>query len=126
MTFSPTIIQAAQQDREIELTTFGRKTGKPSRRIIWIATDGQRLFVRSGQGLGRDWPQNVLANGRAMLHIAGQDIPVRVEHVTDQSLTRELTEIVSRKYGTTVQRPEGGGPTPAEEATFELVSDEGE
>ena len=46
--------KAAAGQREVTLTTTGRKTGKPRRVIIWIATDGNRIFVRSGQGFRRD------------------------------------------------------------------------
>jgi deazaflavin-dependent oxidoreductase (nitroreductase family) len=121
VSFSPAVIESARNEREIELTTYGRKSGQPSRRILWIGSDGERVFVRSGRGLDRDWPQNVLANGRAMLHIAGQDIPVQVRHVTDQQLARQVTDIYVQKYDSTPQRPPDGGPTLAEQATFELT-----
>ena len=100
MGFDPAIIEKARQEREVDLTTFGRTSGKPSRKTLWINTDGTRLFVRSGQGLGRDWPRNVLANGRALLHIAGHDLPVRAVHVTDPALARQVSAISSQKYGT--------------------------
>ena len=121
MGFDPAIIEKARQEREVDLTTFGRTSGKPSRKTLWINTDGTRLFVRSGQGLGRDWPRNVLANGRALLHIAGHDLPVRAVHVTDPALARQVSAISSRKYGTTPQQLPDGQLTPAEQATFELV-----
>src|SRR5947209_6907060 len=64
-TFDPAVIAAAQTEREVSLTTQGRKTGAPHQVTTWIATDGQRVYIRSGPGLGRDWPQNLLASGRA-------------------------------------------------------------
>ena len=120
MAFDPQVIEAARQDREIELTTYGRNSGRPTRKILWVGTDGQHIFVRSGQGLNRDWPRNALANGRAVLHIAGRDIPVSVDHVVDPGQARQVTELYREKYGSTPQRPPDGGPTPAEQATFEL------
>ena len=57
--------EAASHQREVSLTTIGRRTGKPHQVTIWIATDGERLFIRSGQGMKRDWPKNLLARGEA-------------------------------------------------------------
>jgi len=69
--------RAAAVVREVDLTTFGRATGRSSRRTIWITTDALgRVHIRSGQGLSRDWPRNLLANPRAVLHINGRDIAV--------------------------------------------------
>jgi hypothetical protein len=82
MPFDPAILDAAAREKEVELTTFGRKSGKESRRIIWITRLDDRLYVRSGLGLTRDWPKNLQANGRAVLHIGGRDVPVRAPRVT--------------------------------------------
>lgn len=124
MGFEPAIVEAAKQEREVDLTTFGRASGAPSRKTLWINSDGRRLFVRSGQGLTRDWPRNALANGRGVLHIAGHDLPVRLVHVTDPELARRVSAISARKYDTAPQRPPDGGLTPAEQATFELLPTE--
>jgi len=45
------LYEAAARTKEVELTTFGRTSGKPSRRIIWITGLDGRLYVRSGLGL---------------------------------------------------------------------------
>jgi deazaflavin-dependent oxidoreductase (nitroreductase family) len=122
--FDPAIIEIAGREKEIELTTFGRKTGKPSRRIMWITALDGRIYVRSGLGLGRDWPQNLLANGRAVLHLAGQDIPVRARHVTDPAEARAMHAPVKAKYN--AERPSSSGDEPllpSEQAVFELTPD---
>jgi hypothetical protein len=120
--FSPRVLEAAAREREVELTTYGRRTGSPHRTVIWISGDGRRLFVRSGGGLGRDWPRNLLAQDRAVLHVGGLDVPVRAMHVADPAAARSVTELVIRKYGPSVQRsPENDPLTPGEQATFELL-----
>jgi deazaflavin-dependent oxidoreductase (nitroreductase family) len=122
--FDPSLIAIAASEKEVELTTFGRKTGAPSRRIIWITALDGRIYIRSGLGLGRDWPRNLLANGRATLHKAGQDIPVRARHVTDPAEARAKHAPVKQKYD--AQRPASSGDeplTPAEQAVFELTPD---
>lgn len=120
--FSESVLQAAATEREVEFTTEGRQTGRPHRVTIWIATDGQRLFIRSGGGLGRDWPQNLLATGCGVLHLGGQDVPVLARHITDVIFARDVTRLVSQKYGSAVTLPPPGDPpTAAERATFELL-----
>jgi deazaflavin-dependent oxidoreductase (nitroreductase family) len=122
--FDPSLSATAATEKEVELTTFGRKTGAPSRRIMWITARDGRLYVRSGLGLDRDWPRNLLANGRATLHIAGQDIPVRARHVTDPAEARAMHAPIKQKYD--AERPSSTGDeplTPSEQAVFELTPD---
>jgi hypothetical protein len=89
---------------------------------IWIWGDGRRLYIRSGGGMGRDWPQNLRAAGRGILHLAGQDIPVHARHVSDPAEARLGAEWIHRKYAASVQASTEGEPlTPAEQATFELT-----
>jgi len=120
--FDSAILETAAREKEIELTTYGRKTGNASRRIMWITVIGDRLYVRSGLGLGRDWPQNLLANDRAILHMAGQDIPVRARHVSDAEEARAMHAPVKAKYDAARPASHGSEPlTPSEQAVFELT-----
>ena len=120
--FDRSILEAAAREQEVGLTTFGRKTGKASRRIIWITALDGRLYIRSGLGLNRDWTRNLLANGRAVLHLAGRDLPVRTRHVTDPAEARSLHAPIKAKYN--AERPSSSGEEPlkpSEEAVFELL-----
>jgi hypothetical protein len=120
--FDQAILDAAAQQREVELTTWGRTSGRPSRVTIWIWGDGQHLYIRSGAGMSRDWPQNLLAKGRGILHLAGQDLPVRARQVSDAAEARKGAEWIAHKYGASLQASADGEPlTPAEQATFELT-----
>lgn len=125
MTTPNALAAAADAAHEVDLTTFGRKTGRPSRRTIWITTgSGGQLFIRSGMGPGRDWPQNLLANGRAVLHINGQDIAMSARQVTDRTELRASADAVKRKYGRDLPSSADGEPlTPVEQATFVLTPD---
>ena len=124
MTADHDLVSAAAKAPEVDLTTFGRKSGRPSRNTIWITTDAQgRIHIRSVLGLVRDWPQNLLANGRAILHIDGKDFPVLGRHVTDRAELLASRDAVKAKYGREVPMSQPGQPpTPPEQATFELVS----
>jgi deazaflavin-dependent oxidoreductase (nitroreductase family) len=124
--FDPSLLQTAAREKEVELTTFGRKSNRPSRRIIWITALDGRIYIRSGLGVTRDWPKNLLANGRAILHIAGQDVPVRARHVTDPAEARSMHAPVKQKYA--AERPASTGDeplVPSEQAVFELLAEAG-
>jgi deazaflavin-dependent oxidoreductase (nitroreductase family) len=122
--FSPEILETAEQEREVEFETFGRTSGKPSKVIIWITRAGDSLFIRSGGGMGRDWPQNLQHHGKAVLHLAGQPIPVTARHVEDVAEAKRITRAVEAKYHSGADghdQPEDAPPVPAELATFELL-----
>jgi deazaflavin-dependent oxidoreductase (nitroreductase family) len=120
--FSNDVLNAAAKEREVTLTTIGRKSGKPHNVTIWLTTDGKRLYIRSGQGLGRQWPQNFLARGEAVLHLGKQAVKVKPQLVTDPSHARETSTLYAKKYGSTVKASKPDQPlTLGEQATFELI-----
>jgi len=120
--FEQSLIDLAEQTKEVELTTYGRKSGKESRRIIWITALDGRLYIRSGLGLTRDWPKNLLADNRAILHIGDTDVPVRARHVTDPAEARAMHAPVKSKYDAERTKSSGDEPlTPSEQAVFELL-----
>jgi deazaflavin-dependent oxidoreductase (nitroreductase family) len=122
--FDQSILHSAAREKEVEFTTFGRKTGKASRRIIWITNLDGKLYIRSGLGLTRDWPKNLVANKRGILHIAGNDVPVEARHVTDPEEARAMHAPVKQKYNAERTSSKGDEPlTPAEQAVFELLPD---
>lgn len=121
-TFDPAVIDAVQREREVELTTWGRTSGRPSRKILWAYTDGTTIFVRSGGGLVRDWTRNALARGAGILHAGGYDVPVRIQYVADLAQARAAGELARAKYGATIRVTAGDeAPTPGETATFALT-----
>lgn len=120
--FSPEVLQAATRDREVTLTTYGRKTGKSRNVTVWISTDGNRIFIRSGGGLGRQWPQNLMAKDEGLLRLGRTSVKVRPRHVTDPAEARAVSTLVRQKYGSYVISSKPDQPlTQAETATFELV-----
>jgi hypothetical protein len=120
--FSQEVTGAAAREREVKLTTYGRRSGKPHDVTIWVATDGKRLYIRSGQGLIRQWPQNFIARGEAVLHLGKQAVKVKPRLVTDPAEARASSSLYAKKYGSTVKASRPDQPlTPGEQATFELL-----
>ena len=116
------VIEAAKVEREVKLTTYGRKSGNAHEVIIWITTDGSHLYIRSGQGLRRQWPQNLIARGEGLLHLEKSAVKVKPRLVADPDQARAVSRMYTKKYGTSViaSKPDEA-LTPGERATFELV-----
>jgi deazaflavin-dependent oxidoreductase (nitroreductase family) len=120
--FSADVLHSAARKREVQLTTFGRKTGKSHRVTIWIGTDGKRLYIRSGQGMRRDWPQNLLAKGEGVVGLGKTEVKVKPRLVTDPAEARAASGLYRSKYGPFVRPSKPGEPlTLGEQTTFELL-----
>lgn len=122
-TFANDVLEAAAREKEVSLTTPGRSSGRLHRVTIWVATDGRRLFIRSGQGLKRHWPQNLLAGG-GTLHVGENDVAVSPRHVSDAAEARDISLLYVKKYGpkSNINPSLPSEPlTTGESATFELI-----
>jgi hypothetical protein len=121
-TFKKDVIDAAAREKEVKLITFGRKSGNPSDVTIWITTDGDHLYIRSGQGMRRQWPQNLVARGEGVLHLGNMDLKVKPRRVSDPAEARASSGLYTRKYGESVKASKPDEPlTPGEQASFELL-----
>jgi deazaflavin-dependent oxidoreductase (nitroreductase family) len=122
VSFNPDVINAAANEREVTLTTVGRRSAKRHRVTIWVVTDGQRIFIGSGQGLRRHWPQNLLARGEAEIQLGKLRVQVKPRLVTDPVEARAVSGLYRRKYGAFVKPSKPNQPlTPGEQSTFELI-----
>ena len=120
--FGGGVLEAAAREREVQLTTYGRKTSKPRRVTIWIGTDGKRLYIRSGQGMRRHWPQNLMAKGEGVVRLGNTDVKVKPRLVTDAAAARAVSALYRSKYGPFVRPSKPDEPlTPGEQTTFELL-----
>jgi deazaflavin-dependent oxidoreductase (nitroreductase family) len=122
MRFSSEVIEAVAREHEVTLITTGRKSGKPREVTIWIATDGTHVYIRSGEGMQRDWPQNLVASHEATLRVASKSVKVKPRHVTDPDEARATSKLARDKYGSYVKPSQPGQPlTKGETAVFELL-----
>ncbi|MEA2628393.1 MAG: hypothetical protein QOJ10_853 [Chloroflexota bacterium] len=120
--FPSDVLEAVATEKEVRLTTYGRKTGRESSVTIWIVTDGQKVFIRSGQGLVRHWPQNLLNRPEGKLQLDGKVIRFKARHITDAAEARHSSKLYGPKYGSTVKPSKESDPlTPGEQAAFEIL-----
>ena len=73
----------------VEITTYGRRTGRPRRiEIWWFRVDGR--FIITGTPGKRDWLANLIENPRLIVHVAGVDIQATADRVTDPEFRRTV------------------------------------
>ena len=63
------IVQALKQDRVIDITTTGRKTGQHRRIEIWFHNLADRIFITGMPGRRRSWYANLVANPDFIFHL---------------------------------------------------------
>ena len=85
MTITPAARRALDEDRTIDITTVGRRSGKPRRLETWLYRAGGRHYLTGSPGR-RDWYANLVAQPAFTLHLkesATADLPARARPVTD-------------------------------------------
>ena len=75
--------------RTIDLTTYGRRTGRPSRIEIWWFHVDDR-FVITGTPGRRDWLANVKANPSVIVHSPIGDHPGVATEISDAGFRRRV------------------------------------
>ena len=120
--FPSDVLDAVSNEKEVVLTTFGRKTGEESSVTIWIVTDGKKVYIRSGQGMKRHWPKNLPERPEGTLQVDGKTVQFKSRYVTDPAEARYSSKLYRPKYGDFVKPSnEGDTLTPGEQAAFELL-----
>ena len=82
-------IDRLARTRTIDLTTFGRRTGRPRRiEIWWFHVDSR--FIITGTPGRRDWLANIRSNPRVVIHTNGLEIGATAEEIEDESFRRRF------------------------------------
>ena len=94
-----TVQHALKTDGLIDITTTGKKSGKPHRIEISFLNLDDGLYI-SGLPGKRDWYANLVANPRFTFHLkqsAQVDIPATATPITNELARKQvLTEIVAK------------------------------
>jgi deazaflavin-dependent oxidoreductase (nitroreductase family) len=94
MALTDEALRALDQQRTVDITTIGRRSGRPRRIETWRYRAGGRYWLTGSPG-SRDWYANVLAHPEFTLHVNGLDLQVRGRAVTDpDERARVFGEIV--------------------------------
>ena len=97
---------ALHHSQVIDLTTTGRRTGRPRRIEIFLHEEDGWLFI-SGMPRAdrtRDWIHNITADPHVVVHLkqtVSADIPATARVVTDPAERRPFIEAAARRWGRT-------------------------
>ena len=95
----PNVAEALKQDRTIDITTLGRKTGQLRRIEIWFHNLDGRLFITGFPG-SRDWYANLAAHPEFTFHLKESvqaDLPALARPVLDNAQRREIIAAIHGK-----------------------------
>jgi deazaflavin-dependent oxidoreductase (nitroreductase family) len=100
------IYNALHRSQLIDLTTTGRRTGRPRKIEIFLHHRDGLLFI-SGMPRAdrtRDWIRNITADPHVIVHLKRQvpvDIRATARVVTDPAERRPLIEAAAQRWGRT-------------------------
>lgn len=82
-------LEALASHQTIQITTTGRRSGKPRRvEIWWFHVDGR--FIITGTPGRRDWLANLYTDPKLTVHVRGSEIPAIASPVTDVTFRRRV------------------------------------
>ncbi len=92
---------ALERDRTVDITTKGRRTGKPRRKEIWFHNVDGRLYLTGTPGR-RDWYANLLAHPEFTFHLKRSvraDLLAKATPVLDKARRRAILASIHQKLG---------------------------
>ena len=97
---------ALHQSQVIDLTTTGRRTGRPRRIEIFLHEEDGQLFITGMPQADRtrDWIHNITADPHVVVHLKqslAADVPAIARVVSDPTERRPFMEAAARRWGRT-------------------------
>ena len=90
--------QAYADDDCCDVTTTGRRSGRPHRIEIWFAVGGEAVYLISGNGPTADWFRNLVADPNVVVDLGGETRRGVARVVTDPEERRRMGEVLGAKY----------------------------
>ena len=82
----------------LEITTIGRKSGKPRTKPIWFVYDQGALYIQSGQEGKTHWYRNLQKNPQMQLKIGQLVLAGKAYFVTDTAEIERVHDLFRSKY----------------------------
>ena len=94
---------ALSRGHTIDITTTGRRSGRPRRIEIVFHNIGGRIYISGTPARSkRDWLLNLEAHPDFTFHLKGRlkaDLPATARVITDEAERREVLPYVARNWG---------------------------
>ncbi len=82
----------------LEITTAGRRTGKPHTATIWFVVHDGKVYVSTDDLSLRDWARNLVASPEVTVVVADRGFRGQGRLITDEALRSTVAGIRSDKY----------------------------
>ena len=83
---------------EVEIETWAAPGAPRHRVIVWIVGADGEVYLRSVNGSRGRWYRELTATNQAVLHVAGEQIPVRAESAATGEAIERCSRALERKY----------------------------
>ena len=93
-----TALSRIRDGSNIEITTSGRKSGKPHSKPIWYVVDGGKVFVQSGKDGKTDWYLNLQKTPAVTLKADRYSFRARGRRITDPKEVERVHALFRDKY----------------------------
>lgn len=81
-----------------DITTTGRRSGRPHEIEIWFSVAGDTLYLVSGNGVDSDWYRNALAEPAVIVRLGDQVRRGMARTVADAEERQRVGELMDAKY----------------------------
>jgi len=106
----------------VDLTTTGRRSGRPSRIEIWWFHVAGRFYITGTPG-PRDWYANIVTDPRVVIHVAGRDLEGLAYPVLDPATRADVFDHAkARWYSTQAERQRLHDEAPMVEIVLTAIS----
>jgi deazaflavin-dependent oxidoreductase (nitroreductase family) len=106
--------KALETDRVIDITTTGRKSGKPRRTEIWFCNIDGSVYISGWPGT-RGWYPNMVANPAFTFHLKESvkaDLAATAIVIDDLDERRRVITQIAERYGATASVEEWVADSP--------------
>jgi deazaflavin-dependent oxidoreductase (nitroreductase family) len=109
---TPEVARALERGQPIDITTTGRRSGRPHRVEVGLFAVRDRVYLTGFPGR-RDWYANLLAEPRFVVHLAGAapaDLAALARPVTDPDERAAVLGELAPRLGQRREDMLAGGP----------------
>jgi deazaflavin-dependent oxidoreductase (nitroreductase family) len=90
-------LASVREQKEVRLTTIGRRSGKPHTIPVWFMVDGPLVYLNT-LDTTRDWVRNAQKNPEVRLDFGAFTLAGRLRAVTDERVDARARELLRGKY----------------------------
>jgi deazaflavin-dependent oxidoreductase (nitroreductase family) len=90
---------ALQNNKEVDLTVTGRKSGQESTRPIWFVEEPDRVLLLPVSGSESNWYRNIVKTPEIRLAADGAELRVTAKPTQDAAAVSDTLEKFGAKYG---------------------------